>query len=211
MGVYHVYTKMAMVPTYVLYRCQKCHHLIAARGSYGFSSSYTDRGTWTQKGVQRRADAATAELETVAGSMQNSLRKHAMVIYDEDFPNIQCTCPKCGHVSLGKLGDIGKINRCIALGLLAVVVIVAVVFGNKLSDFHSVVGLLLVGLVAAGLIRLVCGSVLRMIDKRQRAGILRETAPLISASKECLMNEARKNPTYRDADYSAIEKQPDIL
>ena len=143
MGVYHVYTKMAMVPTYVLYRCQKCHHLIAARGSYGFSSSYTDRGTWTQKGVQRRADAATAELETVAGSMQNSLRKHAMVIYDEDFPNIQC--------------------------------------------------------------------VLHMIDKRQRAGILRETAPLISASKECLMNEAKKNPTYRDADYSAIEKQPDIL
>ncbi len=210
MSVYHVYTKKAHVPVFVLYRCQKCKKVVAVWGTFDFSASYTDRGAWSAKRVREREEDATMELTASANGMQSFLRKDVMQVI-EDYRRIQCKCPHCGHLSLGKLGNIDLLKTRFARVMLAAAILFAAFMGIQSKSINTFLGGLLFGVPAGGLLTLLFGSIMEKINARQMKSVIRETIPLISANKKVLMNEADKSREYQGADFSAIQDQPDIL
>ncbi len=211
MSVYHVYTKTAHIPTYLVYKCQKCQTPVAVLGYYDVSDSYTDRGTFTRKGVAKRESASAEKLKDMATQQTEYLRRSASQVYD-DYGHIQCQCPKCGNPSLGKLGNKAKISRMIML--IAAIALMAFVVISMLAskfDISILLGGVIFTLVGAGIIGGIADAVLNAVEKAQMKKISEEAAPLMCSNREILMKAAKKQPAFQDTDFSTIMNTPEIL
>ncbi len=209
MSVYHVYTKTAHIPVFLVYKCQKCGAKVAANGKYDISVSYTDRGTFRQKTVDKREADATSDLSVQTESQVRYFQRAVTEVY-EDYDKITCTCPKCGHGNLSKLGDRASVDHKISLAVIAValvflvVVTVSEVSSGKGNIGSTLLGGLLFAFFGAGLLITFIQWVLKKIEKAQMKKICEEAAPLICCDRDLLIEEAKKRPAFRDADFSAI-------
>ena len=212
MSVYHIYTKTAHIPTYLVFKCQRCKSVVAAMGYYNLSTSYSDRGAWGKKGVAKREAASTEQLESMTKSELEYLRRDATPIH-EDYGHIQCQCPKCGHPSLGIIGDKRKLSRLIALVAMIMIAVLYVInmLNEKGFDARSIIPAVVASVIGAGIVFFIAEKVLNAVEKVQMKRICEEAAPLMSSNRDILMNAAMKVPAFKNADFSAIMNSANTL
>lgn len=212
MSVYHIYTKTAHIPTYLVYKCQKCKTPVAVLGYYDVSDSYSDRGTWTRKGVAKRESASNERLEDLKNQQMEYLRRDVTQIYS-DYGHIKCQCPKCGNLSLGKLGNKAQISRIIMLIALVAILAYAVIsaFNGQSFDFSTLLGGVLFSFIGAGLISRIADIILNAVEKAQMEKINQEAAPLMCSNRDMLMKVAKQQPAFQNIDFSTIMNTPDVL
>ena len=212
MSVYHVYTKTAHIPTYLVYNCQKCNVPVAVLGYYDVSGSYSDRGTWTRKGVAKREAQMNEKLEDEKNQQTANLRRVVTPIHS-DYNHIKCQCPRCGHPSLGKIGDKSKLSNMImkiVLGVIGASILIGAIIQKEFS-MSVILGGIIFTLIGAGLVTIVAEAVIDLIEKIQMKKICSQAAPLMCSNREMLMQEAKKRPAFKDTDFSTIMRTPNVV
>lgn len=212
MSVYHIYTKTAHIPTYLVYICQKCKTPVATLGYYDVSDSYSDRGTWTRKGVAKREAASNERLEDMKNRQAEYLRRDVTSIYS-DFDHIKCQCPRCGCLSLGKLGNKKKISRMIMLIALVAILAIAVISSLSGNSFNAstLLGGIIFSLIGAGIIGAIADAILNAVEKAQMQKTSEEEAPLMCSRRDLLINAAKKRQAFQNTDFSTIMNTPNQL
>ena len=213
MSVYHVYTKSAQIPIFVLYECPKCKSIVTTTGVYDVSVSYSDRGA-TRKRFGKRQAAAIDQLVNERNAQSDLLRREATPVH-HDYQKVKCKCPKCGHASLSKITNQQKLAFYLSIAIVAIFWIVYLIKGTTQQSIRFEVGALIGGiflsLVAVGLISMFLEWVLNQIIKAQVAALCRKATPMICSNRDILMEEAKRMPAYKDADFSNIMNFPVFL
>ena len=212
MNVYHVYTKTVHIPTYLVYNCQKCKVPVAVLGYYDISDSYTDGDTLTRKGVAKREAQMNEKLEDEKNQRTAYLR-HYVTPMHSDYYHIKCQCPRCGHPSLGKIGNKSKLLNMItmiALGVIGASILIGAIIQKEFSMI-LILGGIVFTLIGAGLVTIVAEAVINLIEKIQMKKICSQAAPLICSNREMLMQEAKKRPAFKDTDFSTIMSTPNVV
>ena len=212
MNVYHVYTKTVHIPTYLVYNCQKCKVPVAVLGYYDISDSYTDGDTLTRKGVAKREAQMNEKLEDEKNQRTAYLR-HYVTPMHSDYYHIKCQCPRCGHPSLGKIGNKSKLLNMItmiALGVIGASILIGAIIQKEFSMI-LILGGIVFTLIGAGLVTIVAEAVINLIEKIQKKKICSQAAPLICSNREMLMQEAKKRPAFKDTDFSTIMSTPNVV
>ena len=213
MSVYTVYTKTLHVPVYVLYQCQACKKLVVDKGSYDVSSSFSDEGTWTKKGVAKREQACDDRLLSEAIEAMSELQDSVVPITSE-FHRINCKCPYCHHSSLSKYDkdDIKHMKNRLTLIVAAVVflaLIILSIIGGGLDI--GVGGVILATIVATGILSIFGEGIIDLYNTFLMLNAYNKINPMISANKKLLKEKASASVAYRDIDFSNIQDSPDIL
>lgn len=61
--IYKRYTIEKKIKYPVLYKCESCGKYSLIMHPFSSTTSYTNRGTWTEKGVEKRESAALRQLD----------------------------------------------------------------------------------------------------------------------------------------------------
>lgn len=211
MSVYTVYTKTLHVPVYVLYQCQSCKKTVVDKGSYDVSSSYSDEGTWTKKGVAKREQRSDERLLSEATKAMSNFQDNVVPI-TSGFNRVNCKCPCCYHSSLSKYDkdDIKKMKNRLTWIVAAIVFLALIVLsisGGGLS-FGSII---LVTFFTTGILSIFGESIIDLYNYCLMKKAYKKFNPMISANKNMLIEKASASVEYKDTDFSNIQDLPDIL
>ncbi len=99
MGIYTQYTLKKTIPVITFHRCSSCGRLNIKRQQLRITGSYNDKGTLTQRGVDKRErqarekmDQDTEKLLAVAQDLSN-LTKYAEL-------HLNSVCSSCRHIEI---------------------------------------------------------------------------------------------------------------
>jgi hypothetical protein len=214
MSVYKVYTSTAKIPVYALYKCPHCGKTVVTIGRYGVSESYSDRGTWTKSGVQKRADAAHERLNDAASSQaeQFSKRVYQGKMY---YAQTEVVCPACSYQSFTpeNAKKMGKPAKILQIAVPTAIILLMLITYFIAKDRVPAVSSILPGYIITAVIAyFAIGAIGKKItfSKAQNA-YYDQCPPLICADRGLLRNESENKPEYRDADFSYVEKYPKVL
>lgn len=214
MSVYRVYTNTAKIPVYVLYKCPHCGKTVVAVGRFGVSESYSDRGTWTKKGVQKRADAAHERLNDSASRQAEnfSRRVYQGKMY---YSQTDVVCPACSYRSFtpenaGKMGKTAKTLQIAVPAAIVLLMLITYLIGkDRIPTISSIFPAYLIVAVIAYFVIGAIGK--RTAFRKAQNAYFDQCLPLICADRGLLRSESEKDPRYQDADFSYVEKYPKVL
>ena len=220
MGVYQIYTNTVHIPTFILYKCQKCNTIVSTVGTYDISASYSNKGT--KKQVNKRTTEHYEMLTKAVNEKTQQLRNDVQEI-GEDYPQIQCKCPKCGNESLCKIS--ASANEKISLKIAIVITLVVTVFsladifmrpgGIGQKSFGDIIfGVFTMALFLVfgiGLVSTFVKFIINMIMKSQTMRLFTTVPPLASSDRNKLIQASRERDVYKNVDFSEIMKYPAIL
>ena len=211
MTISTVYTKSLQLPVYVLYQCQSCKKPVAVIGSVNIFASYSDRGTWTKKGLSKREGKTTDFLVARAVDEKTRLKKSVQPVRKE-YRRVSCSCPYCGHSSLC-VHDKSEEDR---IGTRAAWIAAAAVFAALLVYFLASGSLsagaaVFFSALAGGVVALVAPAFVESYENILMKKVRKTATPMISANKALLLSEAESHPFYKDVDTAVISLLPDVL
>lgn len=209
MSVYTVYTRTVHIPSYVLFKCPKCGNAVVCKGSYDVASSYSNQGTWTKRGVEKRKAKSDDYLLSQISEESEKL-KASVIPVGNDYRRVHCTCPCCGHSSLSKFADKKKVkDRLFWITLLSVLLLLTVV--QVVSNSFHLGATLLGTVVIAGIASIFGEGILDIVENTLAKSSYKDATPMLSANRRLLKEKAASMPVYHNVDFTPVMEMPVIL
>ena len=82
---------------------------------------------------------------------------------------------------------------------------------DKSGIGSTILGGIFFSVCGVGILSMIFEAIIEAIAKAQMRNLRKKTPPIVSASRDLLIERAKRTPAYQNADFSAIMKYPAVL
>ncbi len=183
---YQVYTKSAIVKFPVIFKCEHCGKYNVAINPFLIQSSYSDKGAFTQKAIDKREQTADTELLVKQQNLFNKITDETAKRKVKNTGYV-CTCSKCHTVPKWSNFRNKKLDKACNIAIVISILISAFLTLGILENDYSVLPYFLIPI---GLIFATCipRAIIYSRKSTKVKNLNKEYMPIVCKNEEQLNN-----------------------